>query len=253
VFFFLNISSGIFTLALLTRADEVEEEIRREPNKSFPTISKHYERLSSLFSIPVENIMHNINYTAETSKSFEIDRMTFRILSRSVEAAKEYCYSTTKSTSHHRHVTRTRSNSLASQYCGTSGTANVQNRTQTLRQNSSWNAKPTVDISKDVNSNQSVHQRKEQLVQSSSCPKPIDKKDVTANSKIDTNSIKEKLSNNSKKEFRASQMDFVKVDIQERKKMFNLPSTASTSKSQRGDIVSKRSSMPPESFSYEFA
>jgi len=71
-------------IVVITRVDEINNQIRSNPNCVYPDLEQLRERAAKLLNIGVRNVFLLINYCTERTKSFEIDRMTFEILNEAI-------------------------------------------------------------------------------------------------------------------------------------------------------------------------
>jgi hypothetical protein len=77
-------------MLMLTRVDEVNGEVRRQPLGKYQDLEELKVQASRLLNIPPLHIFYNVNYMAEHQKSFEIDRMSYLILEEAIRRAKNF-------------------------------------------------------------------------------------------------------------------------------------------------------------------
>jgi len=80
---------GLNPILLISKVDELIAEVRSNPLGNYPQLTAAKQKLAILLNIPLRNIFYCINYTTEDTRSFEIDRNTFKILERVLEHAYE--------------------------------------------------------------------------------------------------------------------------------------------------------------------
>jgi len=89
--FFSQLSrKGYNPLLMLTKVDEVNKNVRSTPNGNFSDLKDLTEKASKIFNIGTNRVFYNINYISEQQRTFEIDRMTYKILERVVENAEGF-------------------------------------------------------------------------------------------------------------------------------------------------------------------
>ena len=81
-------SHQLVPILILSKTDEVFEEIRTDPSKTdSPRIKDLVHKAAHLLNIPENRINCGINYTKERKKTFEIDRANYQILYKALNSS----------------------------------------------------------------------------------------------------------------------------------------------------------------------
>jgi len=78
---------GMNPLLLITKVDEINAEVRKNPVGKYPDIEQRCDAAAREFNIINRNVLCNVNYVKEDKKVFEIDKMTYKIVERVLDNA----------------------------------------------------------------------------------------------------------------------------------------------------------------------
>jgi len=70
--------------------DQIVGRIRRDTSEKIPEIEKLKEDVSNFFKIPPFNVLSCVNYISEDLRTFEIDRLSYKIIDRAVTISKDF-------------------------------------------------------------------------------------------------------------------------------------------------------------------
>lgn len=66
-------------IVLLTKVDEVNNQVRSAPNAKYPDMEVLRTKAATLFNIRPANVFYNVNYFTEKKRNFEIDRLNYSV------------------------------------------------------------------------------------------------------------------------------------------------------------------------------
>ena len=67
-------------IVILARADELNDAIRAKPNAKIDSMEQYRKKIAQEFQIGIGDIYPGVPYVNERQRTFEIDRLTFKIL-----------------------------------------------------------------------------------------------------------------------------------------------------------------------------
>ena len=58
---------------------------------SFLSLPSYDVQAATMLGIAPKSVVHSVNYTEDTARNFEIDRLTYKILDMALHNAKNFC------------------------------------------------------------------------------------------------------------------------------------------------------------------
>jgi len=74
-------------MLLLTRVDELNTSVRKNPIGKFPDLDQLKLKASTNLNIGSNRVLYNVNYVSEDKRNFAIDQGTYKVIERVTQFA----------------------------------------------------------------------------------------------------------------------------------------------------------------------